>query len=182
MGYDQQPAAIHSIRHNPTWYRKNQDRKSAEKSRQTQLEGRVGDLIDLPRNSYSGDLAPHRREEKANPEKAEISLSENLPGRNLSRHRVRGGEKLFFCFNYRFNTAATRKNRRTMHRSYLMAPMVKPAMKRSTKKLYRIAMGTLAIKQPAMRDPQKYTSPWVRKVGTPTLTVMFRTDEIKVTA
>src|SRR4029453_15555391 len=66
--------------------------------------------------------------------------------------------------------------------NYLMAPMVKPAMKRSTKKLYRMATGTLAMKQPAMREPQKYTSPWTRKVGTPTLTVIFRTEEMKVTA
>jgi len=42
---------------------------------------------------------------------------------------------------------------------YLIAPTVNPAMKRSTKKLYRMAMGTLAMKQPAMSDPQKYTSP-----------------------
>src|SRR4030095_5999362 len=74
------------------------------------------------------------------------------------------------------------QNRKTMHRSYLIAPMVKPAMKRSTKKLYRMATGTLAMKQPAMREPQKYTSPWTRKVGTPTLTVIFRTEEMKVTA
>jgi hypothetical protein len=80
LGYDQQTAPIHSIRHNPTWYRKNHDRKSAEKSRQTQLEGRVGDLIDLPCNRYSGNLAPHRGEKEANPEKAKVSLSENLPG------------------------------------------------------------------------------------------------------
>jgi hypothetical protein len=108
LGYDQQTAPIHSIRHNPTWYRKNHDRKSAEKSRQTQLEGRVGNLIDLPRNSYSGNLAPHRGEKEANPEKAEISLGKNLPGRNLSRHRVRGGEKLFFCFSYGFYPASQR--------------------------------------------------------------------------
>ena len=39
--------------------------------------------------------------------------------------------------------------------SYLTAPMVKPAINRSTKKLYRIAIGTLAMKQPAISEPQK---------------------------
>jgi hypothetical protein len=39
--------------------------------------------------------------------------------------------------------------------SYLTAPIVKPAINRSTKKLYRIAIGTLAMKQPAISEPQK---------------------------
>ena len=39
--------------------------------------------------------------------------------------------------------------------AYLIAPTVKPAMKRSTKKLYRRAMGTLAMKEPAISEPQK---------------------------
>ena len=86
-----QPAAIHSIGHNPARYGKNHDGKSAEKSRQTQLKGRVGNLIDLPSHSDGGNLAPHRREEEANPKKAKVSLRENLPGRNLSRHGIRGG-------------------------------------------------------------------------------------------
>jgi hypothetical protein len=37
----------------------------------------------------------------------------------------------------------------------LTAPTVKPAMNRSTKKLYRMAIGTLAIKQAAISEPQK---------------------------
>jgi hypothetical protein len=49
----------------------------------------------LPSNSYSGNLAPHGREEEANPEKAKVSLSENLPGSNFSRHRVCGGKNSF---------------------------------------------------------------------------------------
>ena len=56
-----------------------------------QLKGRVGNLIDLPSHSDSGNLAPHRREEETNPKKAKVSLRENLPGRNLSRHGIRGG-------------------------------------------------------------------------------------------
>ncbi len=37
----------------------------------------------------------------------------------------------------------------------LTAPTVKPAMNRSTKKLYTMAMGTLAMKQAAINEPQK---------------------------
>src|SRR5215472_9012509 len=37
---------------------------------------------------------------------------------------------------------------------YLMAPTVKPAMKRSRKKLYMIARGMLVIRQAAIREPQ----------------------------
>jgi len=34
-----------------------------------------------------------------------------------------------------------------------------------------MAIGTLVIRQAAIIEPQKYTSPRTRKVGTPTLTV-----------
>ena len=37
----------------------------------------------------------------------------------------------------------------------LTAPTVKPAMNRSTKKLYRMAMGALAMKHAAISEPQK---------------------------
>ena len=43
-------------------------------------------------------------------------------------------------------------------------------------------MGTLAMKQAAMSEPQKYTSPRTRKLGTPTLTVKFFALEMKVSA
>src|SRR5215467_11863223 len=45
-----------------------------------------------------------------------------------------------------------------------------------------MAMGTLAMKQAAISDPQKYTSPRTRKVGTPTLTVYWETVVMKVSA
>jgi hypothetical protein len=53
--------------------------------------------------------------------------------------------------------AGTRPGRRLRASGlrHLMAPTVNPAMKRSTKKLYRMAMGMLAMRPPAMMDPQK---------------------------
>src|SRR5438128_8158113 len=39
-------------------------------------------------------------------------------------------------------------------RCYLTAPTVKPSMKRSRKMLYRIPIGTAAIRQPAISDCQ----------------------------
>ena len=38
---------------------------------------------------------------------------------------------------------------------YLTAPTVKPATKRSTKKLYSMAMGMLTIRHAPMSEPQK---------------------------
>ena len=38
---------------------------------------------------------------------------------------------------------------------YLIAPTVKPVINRSRKKLYRMAIGTLAMKQAAISEPQK---------------------------
>ncbi len=40
-----------------------------------------------------------------------------------------------------------------------------------------MAMGTLAMKQPAISEPQKYTSPCTRNVGTPTLTAYCDASE-----
>jgi hypothetical protein len=102
LGNDQEPPPIHSIRNNPAWDGKNHDRKSAEESRQPQLERGVGNLINLPRDSDCRNLAPHAREKEANPKKAKVSLRENLPGRNLSGHGVDdvsiGWEKRNFVF------------------------------------------------------------------------------------
>jgi len=86
LGYDQQPAPIHAVGDHAAGNRKNYDRKSVKKSRQPQLKRRIGDLIDLPRDSYGGNLAPHCGKKETGPEKAEISVTENLPGRDLSFH------------------------------------------------------------------------------------------------
>ena len=52
------------------------------------------------------------------------------------------------------------------------APMVKPAMKRSRKKLYITATGRLAMRAPAINGPQRKTSPRTSSVGTPMLMVL----------
>src|ERR1051326_5571194 len=43
-------------------------------------------------------------------------------------------------------------------------------------------MGTLAIRQAAISDPQKYTSPLTRKIGMPTPTICCDSGEINVRA
>ena len=100
MGDDQQPPAIHAVGDNAARYGKNHHRKSSKEAGETQLKGRVGDLVDLPGNRYSGDLAPNRREEQARPKKAEVSLLQNLPGRNLSLHSSGMGVNPFESPNY----------------------------------------------------------------------------------
>ncbi len=72
---DQKPPPVQTVRQNSSGHGKDDDRKTTKKSRQTQLEGRTGDLIDLPSDSHSRDLTANRGEQKAAPKKSEISLA-----------------------------------------------------------------------------------------------------------
>jgi hypothetical protein len=60
---------------------------------------------------------------------------------------------------------------------YFTAPIVKPEIKRSRKKVYRIAAGIHGINAPAMRGPHRKTSPLTSPVGTPTLIVFWADTE-----
>src|SRR5437868_1695426 len=62
------------------------------------------------------------------------------------------------------------------------APTVNPAMNRSTNKLYKNAIGTLAMKHAPISDPQKYTSPRTRNEGTPVEMVNLEPLWMKVSA
>ena len=62
-----------------------------------------------------------------------------------------------------------------------MAPTVKPAMKRSKKRVYKMATGMLGIRAPAIRGPHSKNSP-ISSVGTPMLTVLRAELEMKAKA
>src|SRR5260370_14350853 len=83
---------------------------------------------------------------------------------------------------YSHSVAVEMKNRcrEPLPRQPLTEPTVNPAMKRSTKKLYKIATGMLEMKQAPISDPQKYTSPRTSTVGTPTLMLKFEDRVMKV--
>ena len=63
----------------------------------------------------------------------------------------------------------------------MIAPTVKPAMKRSKKRVYKMAAGILGIRAPAINGPHSKNSP-MSSVGTPMLTVFRAELEMKARA